>query len=250
MANAPVLSGRGLTRAYGEGHLKTIALRDASLDLHAGEFCLLMGPSGGGKSTLVSVMSGLLRPDAGSVTALGQDLWGVSDTARERIRLEHFGFIFQNCHLLPALTVVQQLELVLRWGEGATLRDARKRIHPLLDTLGLSSRANLRPGQLSGGEKQRVAIARALIKKPTVCFADEPTSALDWGNGQQAVQLLRQAGRTLGTALLVVSHDNRLIPLADRVVYLADGGLSQTNHLTPPPAPPAPRVSDWEGSTL
>ena len=248
MSNAPVLSGRGLTRAYGEGRLKTVALRDASLDLHAGEFCLLMGPSGGGKSTLVSVMSGLLRPDAGTVTALGQDLWGVSDTVRERIRLAHFGFIFQSCHLLPALTVVQQLELVLHWGEGAQPREARKRIDVMLDTLGLTSRARLRPAQLSGGEKQRVAIARALIKKPTICFADEPTSALDWGNGQQAINLLRQAARTLGTALLVVSHDNRLMPLADRVVYLTDGGLSPTNNLTPPPAPPVIRVSA-EGST-
>src|ERR1700722_17007967 len=113
MSNAPVLIGRGLTRAYGEGHVKTVALRDVSIELYAGELCLLMGPSGGGKSTLLSVVSGLLRPDAGTVTALGQDLWNVTDSVRERIRLEHFGFIFQNCHLLHALTVREQLELVL-----------------------------------------------------------------------------------------------------------------------------------------
>jgi putative ABC transport system ATP-binding protein len=221
----PVLSGRGLSRGYGEGRLKTLALQEASLDLYAGEFCLLMGPSGGGKSTLLSVLSGLLRPDSGTVTLLGQDLWNVSDVRRERMRLEHFGFIFQNCHLLPALTVVQQLELVLRWGEGVKGREAQGRIDALLEQLGLTGRRHLRPAQLSGGEKQRVAIARALIKNPTICFADEPTSALDWTNGQQAVQLLRHAAQTRGTAMLVVSHDHRLVSHADTVVQLTDGRI-------------------------
>ena len=141
---------------------------------------LLMGPSGSGKSTLLAVLSGLLHPDTGQVTALGQDLWAMTDKERERFRLEHCGFIFQGYNLFAALTARQQLEMVLRWGESASARDARRRADDMLELLGLAKKGNLRPAELSGGEKQRVAIGRALIKNPKFCFADEPTSALDW----------------------------------------------------------------------
>ena len=163
-----------------------------SLDLYRGQMHL-MGPSGSGKSTLLSVLSGLLRPDAGHVLALEHDLWSMSDLERERFRLRHFGFIFQGYNLFPALTARQQLELVLRWGEGATGKESRKRSEEMLSLLGLARKANLRPAQLSGGEKQRVAIGRALIKNPGFCFADGPTSALDWAHGQQVIELLGQA---------------------------------------------------------
>jgi putative ABC transport system ATP-binding protein len=231
MPDVPVLVGRRLTRAYGRGALQTLALRDVSLDLYPGRLCLLMGPSGGGKSTLLSVLSGLLRPDGGTVTALGQDLWGLSERERERFRLRHFGFVFQGCHLLPALTVRQQLELVLRWGEGLSGPAAAARIGEVLESLGVAGKAALRPAQLSGGEKQRVAIARALIKNPAVCFADEPTSALDWANGQQVVKMLREAGVRRRAALLVVTHDARLVPLADQVVHLEDGHWSDASNV-------------------
>jgi putative ABC transport system ATP-binding protein len=200
------------------------ALDDVSLDVSPGELTLLMGPSGSGKSTLLAVLSGLLHPSAGQVVALGEDLWKMSDKERERFRLRHVGFVFQGYNLFPALTARQQLEVVLRWGEGASARAARKRAGETLQLLGLAGRAHLRPDQLSGGEKQRVAVARALVKKPTLCFADEPTGALDWANGEQVIELLRGAAKE-GATVLVVAHDGRIVPHADRVLYLEDGRL-------------------------
>jgi putative ABC transport system ATP-binding protein len=221
----PTLRGRHLTRTFGSGATATTALQDVSLHLGEGEFVLLMGPSGSGKSTLLAVLSGLLRPDAGQVLALGQDLWQLAEPERETFRLRHCGFIFQGYNLFPALTARQQLEMVLRWGGGVAAREARQRAGEMLALLGLSKKAGLRPGQLSGGEKQRVAIGRALIKDPAFCFADEPTSALDWAYGEQVIELLCQAARERGTTVLVVAHDPRLVPYADRVVHLADGCL-------------------------
>jgi putative ABC transport system ATP-binding protein len=212
-----------------------IALHEASLDLFPGQLVLLMGPSGSGKSTLLAVLSGLLRPDQGQVLALDQDLWELSERQREEFRRQHIGFIFQGYNLFPALTARQQLEMVLRWGEGAPRRDARRRGDDMLAFLGLEAKAGLRPQELSGGEKQRVAIGRALIKRPTFCFADEPTSALDWSHGQQVVRLLRTAADQGGATILVVSHDPRLIPHADRVWHIEDGRLTE-------PAPAARRL--------
>src|SRR5262249_52288738 len=191
----PILSGRHLSRSFGKGEEKTTALWDASLDLYSGQIALLMGPSGSGKSTLLSVLSGLLRPDTGKVMALGSDLWSLRDRQRERFRLKHFGFIFQGYNLFPALNARQQLEVVLRWGEGVARREARWRAMEMLGRLGLSKKTHLRPAQLSGGEKQRVAIGRALIKRPALCFADEPTSALDWVHGEQVMELLSTAAQ-------------------------------------------------------
>lgn len=223
----PTFSGRRLYRSFGNGEVKTMALRDVSLDLYREQITLLMGPSGSGKSTLLSVLSGLLRPDEGEVLALGEDIWTMTDRERERFRLQHFGFIFQGYNLFPALTARQQLELVLRWGQGATGREARRRSDEMLTLLGLSKKANLRPGQLSGGEKQRVAIGRALIKNPTFCFADEPTSALDWAHGEHVVELLRAAAHDRKATILVVSHDARLVPYADQTLHLVDGSLAE-----------------------
>jgi putative ABC transport system ATP-binding protein len=222
----PILSGRRLSRSFGKGGERTVAVREASLELFPGQIALLMGPSGSGKSTLLSVLSGLLRPDAGKVVALGEDLWSLSDRERERFRLQHFGFIFQGYNLFPALTALQQLELVLRWGEGVPRREARGRALELLGRLGLAKKAHLRPAQLSGGEKQRVAIGRALIKRPALCFADEPTSALDWSHGEQVMELLSTAAHDQESTILVVAHDPRLVPYADQVFHLEDGYLA------------------------
>jgi putative ABC transport system ATP-binding protein len=221
----PTLVGEGLLRAFGSGSTRTYALQGASLALNRGEMNLLMGPSGSGKSTLLAVLSGLLRPDGGTVTALGRDVWAMSDAEMERFRLKHCSYIFQGYNLFPALTARQQLEMVLRWGEGASPRDARKRAEYVLGQLGLANRAHLRPAQLSGGEKQRVAIGRALVKNPAFIFADEPTSALDWENGRQVINLLQEAARDRGTTVLVVTHDHRLEGYADRVFHMADGEL-------------------------
>jgi putative ABC transport system ATP-binding protein len=195
--------------------------------MQAGRFSVLMGPSGSGKSTLLAILSGLMRPSVGQVRALGQDLWQLSEQARRDFRLRHCAFIFQGYNLFPALSARQQLEMVLRWGEGVSLRDARRRSAKMLDLLGLARKADLLPAQLSGGEKQRVAIGRALIKQPTFCFADEPTSALDWEHGRLVVELLRDIAHAQQATVLVVSHDARLVPLSDQVFHLEDGRLKE-----------------------
>jgi putative ABC transport system ATP-binding protein len=219
------LQGRRLARSFGSGETLSTALNGVSLDLFSGEFTLLMGPSGSGKSTLLATLSGLLRPDGGEVLALGENLWQMTDRQRENFRLRHFGFIFQGYNLFPALTARQQLEMVLRWGEGVTNHEARRRADAMLGLLGLGRKASLRPTQLSGGEKQRVAIGRALIKEPDFCFADEPTSALDWTHGAQVIDLLRTAAREHGTTVLAVAHDARIAAHVDRVLHLEDGSL-------------------------
>jgi putative ABC transport system ATP-binding protein len=227
----PVLRGLHLTRGFGEGNTRTLAVNDVSIEVGAGQFVLLMGPSGSGKSTLLALLSGLLHPDAGKVIALDHDLWSLSDSAREKFRLRYCGFIFQGYNLFGSLTARQQLEMVVRWGEGASAREARRRADEILALLGLAERAHLRPIELSGGEKQRVAIGRALIKEPMLCFADEPTSALDWTNGQQVVELLRSASHDRNAAVIVVSHDPRIIPYADAVFHLEDGRMTDTDEL-------------------
>jgi putative ABC transport system ATP-binding protein len=227
MSTTPILSARRLTRVFGTGKNQTWALRGVDLDLAPGEVVLIMGPSGSGKSTLLAALGGLMRPDSGQVLAQGQDLWGLDDAARKQFRLHHFGFIFQGNNLFPALTARQQLERVLRWGEGVSRREARVRAEEMLELLGLGSRLSLRPGQLSGGEQQRVAIGRALAKNPALCFADEPTAALDWGHGQQVIELLRSAARDREATVLVVAHDPRLVPYADRIFQMEDGILTE-----------------------
>src|SRR3954452_4057221 len=174
----PALVARNVDRSFGAGEEAVHVLRDVSLELHHGQVLLMMGPSGSGKSTLLAVLSGLLRPDQGEVRVLEEDLWRMSESARERFRLRDFGFIFQGFNLFPSLTASEQLEMVVRWGEGATRREARRRVAELLDRLELGRRAHVRADQLSGGEKQRVAVGRALLKRPRVCFADEADRAL------------------------------------------------------------------------
>ncbi len=226
----PALMGENLTRSFGTGETKSLALQGVSLELRPGELNLLMGPSGSGKSTLLAVLSGLLRPDAGTVTALGKDVWGMSNDEMERFRLRNCSYIFQGYNLFPALTAREQLEIVLRWGEGCSSAEARRRACDVLEQLGLENKGHLRPAQLSGGEKQRVAIGRALVKNPCMVFADEPTAALDWENGQQVIRMLTENARERGAMVLVVTHDPRLVPFADRVFELEDGKLTQEAH--------------------
>jgi putative ABC transport system ATP-binding protein len=216
-----------LTRTFGVGETATTALKNVTLRLRRGELVLLIGPSGSGKSTLLAALSGLLRPDSGQVVALDQDLWQMSDQQQECFRLQHFGFIFQGNNLFPMLTARQQVELVLRWGEGVPAREARRRAADMLGLLGLSRRLHAYPDQLSGGEKQRVVIGRALAKQPAFCFADEPTSALDWSHGEQVIGLLSEAAHERQTTVLVVAHDPRIMPFADRVLHLEDGMLRE-----------------------
>jgi putative ABC transport system ATP-binding protein len=223
----PTLQARRIVRTFEQGGMVSTVLREVSLELYRGELALMMGPSGSGKSTLLAVLSGLLNPTGGQVLALGQDYWALSEVDQERFRQQHFGYIFQGYNLLPALTARQQLELVLLWAARVPAREARVRADRMLAILGLAHKGHLRPAQLSGGEKQRVAIGRALVMEPAFCFADEPTSALDWAHGEGVIQLLQEAAHQRGTTLLVVSHDARLLPYADRSFHLEDGRLTE-----------------------
>jgi len=217
------ITGRGLSRSFGSGEARTVAVHNASVDLCAGHISLLMGPSGSGKTTLLAILSGLLRPDSGQVMALGRDLWRMSDEQREAFRLQHCGFIFQGANLMPALTARDHLEMVLRWGTRMSSAEAERKTTDMLALLGLARKANLLPEQLSGGEKQRVAIGRALIKQPSLFFADEPTSALDWEHGEQVVERLRSTAHDRGATVVMVTHDPRIVPYADRVYRMEDG---------------------------
>jgi putative ABC transport system ATP-binding protein len=228
---SPILKGVKLVRTFGDGAARRAALREVSVDLLPGQLVLLMGPSGSGKSTLLAVLSGLLEPDTGQVLADDdgelRDVWKMSGREREHYRRRHTGFIFQGYNLFPALTARQQLEIVLKWGEGAPGGDARRRADEMLDKLGLAKNRHKKPAQLSGGEKQRVAIGRALVKNPSFMFADEPTSALDWENGQKVIELLRDAAHQRGACVLCVSHDARLLPFVDVYYHLDDGHLER-----------------------
>src|SRR4051812_17980562 len=227
----PSLKGVRVVKTYGDGTARRAALREVSLDLFPGQLVLLMGPSGSGKSTLLAVLSGLLEPDTGQVLADDdghlRDVWTMSGKEREGYRRKQPGVIFQGYNLSPALTARQQLEIVLKWGEGTGSGEARKRADEMLDRLGLQKNKHKKPAQLSGGEKQRVAIGRALVKNPTFMFADEPTSALDWENGQKVIELLRDAAHQRGASVLCVSHDHRILPFVDVYYHLDDGHLEQ-----------------------
>jgi putative ABC transport system ATP-binding protein len=220
-----ILRGTDLKHGFGQGALRTEVLRGVNLKLYRGEILLIMGPSGSGKSTLLAALAGLLRPESGSVTALDTDLWALSTAARKAFRFAHFGFIFQGFNLFATLTINQQLELILTWGARMTRREARPVIDAMLEQLGLRGKGDLRPTHLSGGEKQRAAIARGLLQRPDLCFADEPTSALDWAHGQEVIRLFRESAFQRQTAVLIVSHDVRLKPWADRVLVMEEGRL-------------------------
>ncbi|MSR30641.1 MAG: ABC transporter ATP-binding protein [Gemmataceae bacterium] len=228
-AGAYSIQCRDLMKSFGTGEMLTVAINQVSLEIKHGEIALMMGPSGSGKSTLLAMLSGLLHPDSGKVVALGQEIWKLPETELERFRLRHCSFIFQGYNLFASLTARQQLELVAEWGDGATKKEARKKTDEILCLLDLAKKGHLQPGELSGGEKQRVAIGRALIKCPDFCFADEPTSALDWAHGEQVIDLLRTAAHKRGCTVLIVAHDARIIPYVDKVFYLEDGKLQDSN---------------------
>lgn len=213
-----------LCKSFVAGKLRTDVLRGLSIEVFAGELTLISGPSGCGKSTLLAILSGLLRPDSGRALALGEDLARLKPTALENFRLRHTGFVFQGFNLFPALTAIEQVALPLGY-LGLTNAAARECARAALDEVGLASRVQLRPAELSGGEKQRVAIARALAKEPQLLFADEPTSALDAGNGQIVIDTLHKIARTHGATVLCVSHDQRLMAHADRVLVMEDGKI-------------------------
>ena len=213
---------RGLTKTFGEGPLAVHAVRDVDLDLAAGEVVLVMGPSGSGKTTLLLMLGAMLRPTRGSIEVGGTDIAAMPERSLPSLRATRFGFVFQDFNLLSALDASENVELAANLA-GRTGHPARAGAAALLDRVGLSHRARHRPDQLSGGEKQRVAIARALANDPAVILADEPTANLDSGIGREVARLLRRLASEEGRTVVIVSHDDRLRGIADRVLWLEDG---------------------------
>jgi putative ABC transport system ATP-binding protein len=190
---------------------------------------LIIGPSGCGKSTLLALLSGLSRPDRGEINALGNNLSAFTDDQMDDFRLHHAGFIFQGFNLFPSLTALEQVILPLQYLD-VSEREAETRAGEALESVGLGNRMHLRPSELSGGEKQRVAIARVLAKKPELLFADEPTSSLDKLSGENIVNILQHEAHERGITVLCVSHDQRLIAHADRVLVMEDGMIQSDTH--------------------
>jgi len=221
---SPLLVADGLTKTFGQGHTAVHALNDVSLQVEPGEFVLIMGPSGSGKTTLLSILGGLMRPTSGQVVVAGEELTAMGQRELTSARRRLIGFIFQSFNLLSALSVQENVELVLDIA-GVGRGEARKRARASLSALGLGDRLGFRPRALSDGEQQRVSIARALANEPGVILADEPTANLDSARGHEVMQLLKELAVQQGRAVLVVSHDNRIREVADRVLWLEDGRI-------------------------
>jgi putative ABC transport system ATP-binding protein len=220
--NALTLDIRNVTKRYGDGETAVTAVHDVSLAVEPGEIVLIMGPSGSGKTTLLSMMGALLRPTSGTVNLDGAALNELSEGRLPAIRLRQFGFIFQDFNLLSALTIRENVALVAELA-GANRKAAREKATAILSDLGLGARLDFLPEKLSGGEKQRVAIARALINEPTLILADEPTANLDSKIGHEIMRLLRSIAKEQGRSVVIVSHDQRIRDIADRILWLEDG---------------------------
>jgi putative ABC transport system ATP-binding protein len=213
-----------VTRDFGSGDAVARALRGVDLDIPHGELLMLVGPSGCGKTTLVSIIAGTLQPTAGEVKVLGEDLVSMAPAARVRFRRANVGFIFQSFNLLPALTAVENAAVPLIIG-GWSRRRALPAAAVLLERLGLGSRLTNLPNELSGGQQQRVAIARALVHEPRLLICDEPTSALDAENGRITMELISGIAVQPERVVIVVTHDQRVYPYADRIATMEDGQI-------------------------
>jgi len=211
-----------LTRHYRQGRDVVRALDGVSLEIGAGEFVSIVGRSGSGKTTLLDLIGLLLRPTSGRVVIAGQDTSQLKDNQRADVRGQRIGFVFQEYNLLPALNVLENAMLPLRYTK-SRVKDGRGRALELLEAVGLTDRLKHRPDELSGGQQQRVAIARALINRPAIVLGDEPTGSVDTQTSQELVGLMRRLNREEGVTFVIVTHDLDLAGRADRMVGLSDG---------------------------
>jgi len=220
----PLVAADGVSRSYVLGAARVAAVRDVSLAVRPGEFIALQGPSGSGKSTLLNLLGLLDRPDAGEVRVEGRDGQALSENERSDLRRDRFGFIFQTFNLIPVLTAEENVAYpqVLAGADAAARRERAKE---LLASVGLDSKADVRPDLLSGGERQRVAIARALANRPAVVFADEPTANLDSRTADDILNLMRRFNEAYSVAFLFATHDPRVVERARRIVRLHDGAI-------------------------
>ncbi|MEW1614657.1 MULTISPECIES: ABC transporter ATP-binding protein [unclassified Streptomyces] len=220
-----LLAARDLCKTYGS----TPALDGASFSVHPGEVVAVMGPSGSGKSTLLHCLAGIITPDSGTITYAGRELSAMSDAERSALRRSDFGFVFQFGQLVPELTCVENVALPLRLN-GVRRKAAERTAREWMERLEVDGLGAKRPGEVSGGQGQRVAVARALAGSPKVIFADEPTGALDSLNGERVMELLTEAARSFGVAVVLVTHEARVAAYSDRDVTVRDGRAHDLEH--------------------
>jgi putative ABC transport system ATP-binding protein len=233
MGHAPGVAGpnepfavhcRGVTKTYGTGDARVMALRGIDLDVRRGELLMLVGPSGCGKTTLISVIAAILDQDSGNCQVLGRDLKSMDQNERTRFRGVSIGFVFQFFNLLPALNAVENVSVPLLIN-GESRKNAEARASETLVEVDLGTRLDALPTQLSGGQQQRVAIARALVHDPKLIVCDEPTSNLDHETGRGVMNMLRGVAKSPDRALIVVTHDPRIFDFADRIAHMDDGKI-------------------------
>lgn len=221
---------RGISKEFGSGDTRALALNGVDLEVFAGQLTLLVGPSGCGKTTLISIIAGLLNPTAGQVTVLRQPLHQMRNGQLVAFRGKEIGFVFQQYNLLPALTAAENAAvplLIAGWGRARAVEKAKA----TLESVGLGNRVNSYPDQLSGGQQQRVAIARSLVHEPRLLVCDEPTAALDAHSGRTVMGLLKKVAVQPGRAVIVVTHDNRVYDFGDRIVTMSDGRIDRIDEL-------------------
>ena len=222
---AMAIQASGINKWFGEGEARTHAVKDVTFEASFGEMVYVVGPSGSGKTTMLSMISGILKPNSGTVRIEDTDIWGLSRDALADFRLHKIGFVFQDYHLFPRLTTVENvaIPLILQnrdWDE--SLVEAQRD----LEVVGLANRAQLPPVKLSGGEQQRVAIARAIISRPEIMIFDEPTASLDGDTGRTIVQFVREHLLSDQRCIVIVTHDSRIYEFADRILRMEDGRMT------------------------
>ncbi len=221
-----VIEAQDVTKVFGKGRVAVRSVENISLTVEKGEVILIMGPSGSGKTTLISMVGALLKPTSGNIKVDGVKITDLSEKQLPKVRLENFGFVFQNFNLLSSLTALENVELALNLA-GVKGEQATRRANEFLVILGLKDRLDHVPADLSGGEKQRVSIARALVNNPKVILADEPTANLDSKTGHEVTELLCRIACEQDRSVVIVSHDERIKGIANRVLYLEDGRITR-----------------------
>lgn len=224
IASETVINVSNLNHYFGEGGLRKQALFDINLEIKAGEIVIMTGPSGSGKTTLLSLMGGLRSAQEGSLQILGQEMCSASKGQLTKLRRQ-IGYIFQAHNLMTFLTAKENVRMSLELHEDYLQGDINAKAIAMLETVGLGNRVDYYPESLSGGQKQRVAIARALVSHPQIVLADEPTAALDKQSGRDVVELMQKLAKEQNCTILLVTHDNRILDIADRIVYMEDGQL-------------------------
>lgn len=219
---------KDLNHYFGKGQLRKQVLADINLEIYAGEIVIMTGPSGSGKTTLLTLMGGLRSVQEGNLTVLGQELRGASKRQLMLVR-RNIGYIFQSHNLMQFLTAQQNVRMSVELHEDVSYSAVQSKSKGILEAVGIGERANYYPENLSGGQKQRVAIGRSLVSHPRLVLADEPTAALDSKSGRDVVDIMQKLAKEQGCTIMMVTHDNRILDIADRIVHMEDGKLVTTS---------------------